>query len=122
MQKSQTVTNQPVKESERLDSLIGEMRERISGINAELAMVNQQNSRHAEQEVLDEQAVGSLRTRKAGILADLELFSMRLAAFKQKKAEAERQEAQTRVNEIEAEMLELSEQGVMSLLENYRGC
>jgi len=51
---------------------------------------------------------------------DLDLFTQRLSAFKEKKAEAERQEAQTLVSEIEAAAQGLSEQGAR-LLEKYRG-
>jgi len=120
MKKSQTVTNQPVKESERLDTQIGEIREHIAALNIELSGVDRQMTMLVTQEDLDEQAVESLRVRKVAIIADLALFNQRLSIFKEKKAEAEKQEAQERVAEIETEILELSEQGA-SLLEKYRG-
>jgi chromosome segregation ATPase len=120
MQKSPITATTPTPESERIGLLIDQTGEHIVSLSSELREIDQRITSLAQQETLDQQVIGNLRARKVAIVDDLELHGQRLSGLKDRKAEAERQEAQARVGEIEAAAERLREQGA-TLLSRYRG-
>jgi hypothetical protein len=100
MKKAQESTVDQQKQSGRIGGLITETEARLTTLDSELALQNQEHDRLAAAEELDTEALESLRMRSAAILAEKDTLTRRVSALRAKKGEAERQEAAARIEQI----------------------
>ena len=110
------IDSQPMKESERLNEQIHLVEIQQLALTDELRAIDKRLDQLAGQEEVDEQAVAEALNRKQAVFSETDFLTRRTSALEKKRGEAERAEAQGRLDEIPNEASRLVEAESLTLI------